>query len=214
MSDNPKLFRSEAELAALPTSERIRYRLIDANRRYHANDNIAEHIREGELTELKAEVQANLQRVLRSLVIDTDSDHNTQDTAKRVAKMFIEERGIRVLDLTQPAHGKLVDSGRLGGAFQQKRKDVDILFQKEVGSTVETVVGGEIVRLAAVHVAGFYKNHMPGLTGWSWAIFRSFFRPNYRKNIKQLFWYGLNGFRYRRYLKKNYEELQFGSKEC
>ena len=91
MSDNPKLFRSEAELAALPTSERIRYRLIDANRRYHANDNIAEHIREGELTELKAEVQANLQRVLRSLVIDTDSDHNTQDTAKRVAKMFIEE---------------------------------------------------------------------------------------------------------------------------
>jgi GTP cyclohydrolase I len=91
MSDNPKLFRSEAELAALPTSERIRYRLIDANRRYHANDNIAEHIREGELTELKAEVQANLQRVLRSLVIDTDSDHNTQDTANRVAKMFIEE---------------------------------------------------------------------------------------------------------------------------
>ena len=91
MSDNPKLFRSEAELAALPTSERIRYRLIDANRRYHANDNIAEHIREGELSELKAEVQANMQRVLRSLVIDTDSDHNTQDTAKRVAKMFIEE---------------------------------------------------------------------------------------------------------------------------
>ncbi|NDG40938.1 MAG: GTP cyclohydrolase I [Betaproteobacteria bacterium] len=91
MSDNPKLFRSEAELAALPTSERIRYRLIDANRRYHANDNIAEHIRDGELTELKAEVQANMQRVLRSLVIDTDSDHNTNETAKRVAKMFIEE---------------------------------------------------------------------------------------------------------------------------
>ena len=91
MSDNPKLFRSEAELAALPTSERIRYRLIDANRRYHANDNIAEHIREGELSELKAEVQANMQRVLRSLVIDTDSDHNTHETAKRVAKMFIEE---------------------------------------------------------------------------------------------------------------------------
>ena len=91
MSDNPKLFRSEAELAALPTSERIRYRLIEANCRYHANDNIAEHIREGELSELKAEVQANMQRVLRSLVIDTDSDHNTQDTAKRVAKMFIEE---------------------------------------------------------------------------------------------------------------------------
>ena len=135
-----------------------------------------------------------------------------QDMA--LAKMFIEEKGIRVLDLAQPAKGKMVDSGRLGGAFQHGRKEVDILFQQEAGGAVETVLGGKTVPLAAVHVAGFYKNHMPGLTGWSWAIFRSFFRPNYRKNIKQLFWYGLNGFRYRRYLKKNYEELQFGSKEC
>jgi GTP cyclohydrolase I len=29
--------------------------------------------------------------VLEALVIDTESDHNTNDTAKRVAKMFIEE---------------------------------------------------------------------------------------------------------------------------
>ena len=123
-----------------------------------------------------------------------------QDMA--LAKMFIEEKGIRVLDLTQPANGKIVDSGRLGGAFQQKKKYVDILFQKEVGSTVETVVGGEIVRLAAVHVAGFYKNHIPGLTGWSWPIVKSFFRPNYRRNIKQLFLYGLNGLRYRGYLRR------------
>jgi len=91
MSDTPPIFRSEAELAALPASERIRYRLIDAKCRYHANDNIAEHIRDGELTELRAEVQAKLQQVLQSLVIDTDSDHNTHETAKRVAKMYIEE---------------------------------------------------------------------------------------------------------------------------
>jgi len=123
-----------------------------------------------------------------------------QDMA--LAKMFIEEKGIRVLDLTQPNGGRVVDSGRLGGAFQQKRKDVDILFQKKAGGAVETVIGGITLTLTAVHVAGFYKNHMPGLTGWSWAIFRSFFRPNYRKNMKQLFLYGLNGFRYRRYLRR------------
>ena len=123
-----------------------------------------------------------------------------QDMA--LAKMFIEERGIRVLDLTQPTDGKIVDSGRLGGAFQQKRKDVDILFQQEAGGPVGTVLGGITLALTAVHVAGFYKNHMPGLTGWSWPVFRSFFRPNYRKNIKQLFWYGLNGFRYRCYLRR------------
>ncbi|WP_088284656.1 GTP cyclohydrolase I [Ideonella sp. A 288] len=85
------IFRSEDELAALPASERIRYRLVGADCRYHANDNIAEHIREGELEELRAEVAAKMQGVLESLVIDTVSDHNTHETAKRVAKMFIEE---------------------------------------------------------------------------------------------------------------------------
>lgn len=85
------LLRTEDDLARLSASERIRYRLVGADCRYHANDNIAAHIREGELEELQAEVQAHLQDVLRALVIDTDSDHNTNDTAKRVAKMFIRE---------------------------------------------------------------------------------------------------------------------------
>jgi GTP cyclohydrolase I len=86
-----RLFRSEDDLAQLPASERIRYRLVSADCRHHANDNIAGFVREGELEELKAEVQAKMQEVLRALVIDTESDHNTNETAKRVAKMFIEE---------------------------------------------------------------------------------------------------------------------------
>ena len=90
-STSSRLFRSEDELARLPASERIRYRLVAADCRYHANDNIAAYVREGELDELKAEVQAKMQEVLQSLVIDTVSDHNTNETAKRVAKMFIEE---------------------------------------------------------------------------------------------------------------------------
>jgi GTP cyclohydrolase IA len=85
------LIRDDEDLAKLPASERIRYRLVGADCRYHANDNIAAHIREGELEELKAEVRAKMQEVLKALVIDTDSDHNTNDTAKRVAKMFVEE---------------------------------------------------------------------------------------------------------------------------
>ena len=91
MPHNTPLFRSAEELASLSASERIRYRLVGAKRRYHANDNIAEHVHAGELEELKTEVQGHLQQVLRALVIDTDSDHNTKDTAKRVAKMFVEE---------------------------------------------------------------------------------------------------------------------------
>ena len=81
----------EEELARMPASERIRYRLTAAQRRYNANDNISAFLREGELAELKAEVQARMGEVLKALVIDTETDHNTQDTAKRVAKMFIEE---------------------------------------------------------------------------------------------------------------------------
>ena len=83
--------RGEDEPAALPASERIRYRLVAADCRHHANDNISAFIRDGELAELKAEVQQKMHEVLRALVIDTDNDHNTQDTAQRVAKMFVEE---------------------------------------------------------------------------------------------------------------------------
>ncbi|MBI3347276.1 MAG: GTP cyclohydrolase I [Burkholderiales bacterium] len=74
-----------------PVSERIRYRLVSAGCRHHANDNIAAFIEPGELDALQDEVQARMQTVLQSLVIDTDSDHNTQETAKRVAKMFLRE---------------------------------------------------------------------------------------------------------------------------
>ncbi|HEV6968795.1 MULTISPECIES: GTP cyclohydrolase I [Roseateles] len=77
--------------AGLPVSERIRYRLVSAGCRHHANDNIAAFIQPGELDALQDEVQARMQEVLKSLVIDTESDHNTQETAKRVAKMFVRE---------------------------------------------------------------------------------------------------------------------------
>lgn len=73
------------------TSDRIRQRLLDAGQRFHANDNIAGFIRDGELDELRKEVEIKMQGVLRSLVIDTQSDHNTTETAKRVAKMFLQE---------------------------------------------------------------------------------------------------------------------------
>ena len=85
------IFRNEDELARMTASERIRYRLVGADCRYHANDNIAGFIEDGELDELQAEVAAKMQGVLESLVIDTASDHNTGDTARRVAKMFVHE---------------------------------------------------------------------------------------------------------------------------
>jgi GTP cyclohydrolase I len=74
-----------------PVSVRIRERLKADRERFHANDNIAAHIRPGELEQLLDEVAGKMQGVLDSLVIDTENDHNTQDTARRVAKMYLNE---------------------------------------------------------------------------------------------------------------------------
>ena len=74
-----------------PVSDRIRARLVAAKRRFHANDNISGFIEAGELEALQKEVEGKLKGVLESLVIDTESDHNTHETARRVAKMYLTE---------------------------------------------------------------------------------------------------------------------------
>ena len=73
------------------TSRIIRDRLQKADHRFHSNDNISDYIGEGELEKLQAEVEVAMQDVLEALVIDTNNDHNTNETAKRVAKMFVRE---------------------------------------------------------------------------------------------------------------------------
>jgi GTP cyclohydrolase I len=75
----------------MKTSERIRARLREAGVSFFANDNIADHLFDGEKEELLLEVERQMQDVLDALVIDTLNDHNTQDTAKRVSKMFLNE---------------------------------------------------------------------------------------------------------------------------
>jgi GTP cyclohydrolase I len=50
----------------VPLSKRIRRRLRRAGMRYHANDNIADYLREGEIDGLQAEVAEQLQHMLRS----------------------------------------------------------------------------------------------------------------------------------------------------
>jgi GTP cyclohydrolase IA len=74
-----------------PVSVKIRERLLAANKRFHSNDNIAEFVQPGELEAILNEVEHKMQGVLDSLVIDTTNDHNTSDTARRVAKMFVQE---------------------------------------------------------------------------------------------------------------------------
>ena len=74
-----------------PVSVKIRERIQASRKRFNANDNIAQFIEPGELELLLDEVEEKMKGVLSSLVIDTDNDHNTDNTARRVAKMYVQE---------------------------------------------------------------------------------------------------------------------------
>jgi GTP cyclohydrolase IA len=74
-----------------PVSARVRRRLVEAKKRFNANDNISAFLEPGELEELLDEVEGKIKGVLESLVIDTETDHNTHETARRVAKMYLTE---------------------------------------------------------------------------------------------------------------------------
>ncbi len=75
----------------IPISVAIRRRIEKARQRFHANDNISAFIEPGELELLQEEVAEKMKAVLDSMVIDTQNDHNTNDTARRVAKMYLKE---------------------------------------------------------------------------------------------------------------------------
>jgi len=77
--------------ATVRISERIRQRLQAADVPFLANDNIADFLREGELEQLETEVADRVRELLRSLVIDLENDHNTEETAERVARMYLQE---------------------------------------------------------------------------------------------------------------------------
>jgi GTP cyclohydrolase IA len=74
-----------------PVSVKIQQRIKASKKRFNANDNISEFIQPGELEKLLDEVEIKMKGVLNSMVIDTETDHNTQNTARRVAKMYLNE---------------------------------------------------------------------------------------------------------------------------
>ena len=69
----------------------IKKRLEDAGLRYWANDNISEVLQEGDKQQLIEEAIPAFENVLQKLLIDTKTDPNSQDTARRMAKMYINE---------------------------------------------------------------------------------------------------------------------------
>jgi GTP cyclohydrolase IA len=74
-----------------PMSVVIRERVAASKKRYYANDNISDFIQPGDMDKLLDEVESKMKGVLDSMVIDTEHDHNTNNTARRVAKMYLNE---------------------------------------------------------------------------------------------------------------------------
>ena len=88
-NDNIKNF--DDQITNKLISEIIRDRIKNSGTRVSANDNIADFINPGELEILEREVASRVKDLLKSLVIDIDNDHNTQETAERVSKMYLNE---------------------------------------------------------------------------------------------------------------------------
>ena len=64
---------------------------IENSTKLFANDTIYASLNEGDLQMIEDEVAEAFQGVLKALIINTTDDHNTKDTARRVAKMFVHE---------------------------------------------------------------------------------------------------------------------------
>ena len=69
----------------------IKQRIQAAGTRYWAGDNISQHIKEGEHQLIIDELTPKFEAVLDSLIIDRHNDPNSQDTGRRMAKMYVNE---------------------------------------------------------------------------------------------------------------------------
>jgi len=71
--------------------EEIKARLVQADMRYWAGDNISKVLHEGDKEALIDEASVAFESVLDALVIDRYNDPNSKGTARRLAKMYYNE---------------------------------------------------------------------------------------------------------------------------
>ena len=74
-----------------PVTQRILSELRADKKRFWAGDNIAEYVSEKDRASLVNEAAEKLEGVLDSLLIDHETDPNSKETARRIAKMYINE---------------------------------------------------------------------------------------------------------------------------
>jgi GTP cyclohydrolase I len=75
----------------MSVSDRIKKRLEMDGKRYYAADNISKYLSAVEKAELIEELTKKFEGVLDTLIIDRETDPNSIDTPRRLAKMYILE---------------------------------------------------------------------------------------------------------------------------
>ena len=73
------------------TSDEIKKRIKADKGRFWAGDNVSKYLEEGDKQKLIEELAPKFDSVIDSLVIDRENDPNSNDTGRRLAKMYINE---------------------------------------------------------------------------------------------------------------------------
>lgn len=69
----------------------IAERLRESGVSFKANDNISQYLTDEDRDQIQKDVEAKVEALLQALVIDTENDPNTKETARRIAKMYLKE---------------------------------------------------------------------------------------------------------------------------
>jgi len=72
-------------------ADAIRFNMKRDKKRFWAGDNISDYLHEGDKERLIDEATAAFEKVLDTLLIDRETDPNSQGTARRLAKMYFNE---------------------------------------------------------------------------------------------------------------------------
>ena len=95
------------------TAKAIFDRLKSAGVNLHANNPIGEHLTDDDRMIIEAELASCVQQMLNILLIDNATDHNTNGTPRRIAKMYMREvfagRYTKMPDVTDFPNVKKLD---------------------------------------------------------------------------------------------------------
>ena len=72
-------------------SDHLRFKMRRDGKRFWAGDNVSEYLKPGDKEVLIQEATSAFERVLDTLIIDRETDPNSQGTARRLAKMYFNE---------------------------------------------------------------------------------------------------------------------------